>query len=213
MGGGCFGLFCNNQRGSTYKQETKTDYFLVKFMNMLITQQQIRNRILSMAKEIDQHYADVEKPVVVLGVLAGAIFFMADLVRQMKTETTLDFIRVSTYPDKNTTNQTPVMIHDQSVCLEDADVLLVDDILDTGTTIEFIKQRLNRSGLNSLSVATLLRKPESSRIIQESKADFVGFDIPNKFVVGCGLDYDNKFRELSDIVVLEKINEYSRSKR
>jgi len=173
-------------------------------MKTLITEQQIKDRILSMAREIDKHYSDVEKPVVVLGVLTGAIFFMADLVRKMKTETTLDFIRVSTYPGKSTTHQTPVMVHGQNVCLEGADVLLVDDILDTGTTIEFIKQQLGGFNLNSLAIATLLRKPKSSRTVEESEVNFVGFDIPDKFVIGCGLDYDNKFRSTSDIVELEK---------
>lgn len=176
-------------------------------MKILIDENDIQARIIEMAKEIDTYYEqqdwyqNTQEPVVVIGVLTGAIFFMADLVRKLSIRTELDFIRASTYPGKAITAQEPEIITPPTRIMNGAHVLLIDDIMDTGKTIVAIKECLWKEWLHpeSMQIAVLLHKPGKASM--DVTIDFVGFDIPDEFVVGYGLDYDGRYREKPYVAV------------
>lgn len=181
-------------------------------MKILIGESDIQARISEMAKEIDEYYLGQEwykgsqKPVIVIGVLTGALFFVVDLIRKLSIRTELDFIRTSTYPGKAIKAREPKIITGPAKGLQGAHVLLVDDILDTGKTLKKIHEVIfSRNSyyrwawVHEVKTAVLLRKPGKppDNII----ADFVGFDIPDKFVVGNGLDYNGRYREKPYVAV------------
>lgn len=175
-------------------------------MRTLIDEKSLQARISEMALEIDEYYKNQEwyqktqEPVVVIGVLTGAIFFMADLVRKLSIRVELDFIRVSTYPSKATTYREPQIINLPTGSLYGTHILLVDDILDTGKTIPVISEHLSWSYPESIRTAVLLRKPKKA--LTNITADFVGFDIPDKWVAGYGMDnLDGVKREVPFIFV------------
>ena len=175
-------------------------------MKTLISENRLQTRISEMALEIDEYYLKQEwyknskEPVVVIGILTGAIFFMADLVRKLSIRTELDFIRVSTYPGKATSARKPEIISWPRRDLhDDAHVLLLDDILDTGKTLEFIEDHMLFECPQSMKTAVLLRKPGKVKNIET--VNFVGFDIPDEFVVGYGLDYNGRHREMPYVAV------------
>lgn len=191
---------------------------------VLIDRDRIQARITEMATEIDFYYYQQDwyrhsqEPVVVIGVLTGAMFFMTDLIRKLSIRTELDFIRVSTYPGKSTTAQEPKIITPSTNLPHGAHVLLVDDILDTGKTIKTIRKYFWRNWIfpEDMRMAVLLRKSRKAiihtgRYERDVMADFVGFDIPDKFVIGMGLDYNSRYRELPYVAVWSE-NEFGTSK-
>lgn len=176
----------------------------------------IQARITEMASDIDFYYYQQDwyrhsqEPVVVIGVLTGAMFFMADLVRKLSIRTELDFIRVSTYPGKSIIAQEPkITLWPKRNLHDTAHVLLVDDILDTGKTLGLIEDDMLYECPRSMKTAVLLRKPGKAKNIET--VDFVGFDIPDKFVIGYGLDYNGKYRELPYVAVWSE-DEFGTSK-
>ncbi len=179
---------------------------MVMLGKVLINRDSIQTRITEMASDIDFHYSQQDwyrhsqEPVVVIGVLTGAMFFMADLVRKLSIRTELDFIRVSTYPGKAVIAQKPKIISEPTKHLHDAHVLLIDNILDTGKTLRCIEEHLAWEYPESMRTAVLLRKPGKAAGI--AIADFVGFDIPDEFVIGMGLDYNGLYRQFPYISVL-----------
>jgi len=174
-------------------------------MRTLIDAERLQARISDMALEIDSYYRGqdwyrmTQEPVVVIGVLAGAMFFMADLVRKLSIRTKLDFTRMSTYSGKATTVQQPKIICPPASRLHDAHILLIDDILDTGRTIGVLRTHLAWPYPEDVKTAVLLRK--SDKVPYDVKADFIGFDIPDEWVVGYGLDYNGLYRELPYVAV------------
>lgn len=175
-------------------------------MQILIDDERIQTRIGDMAWSIDRYYRnqcwyrETQEPVIVIGVLTGAMFFMADLVRELSIRTELDFIRTSTYPGKATIAQkSPKIIAEPTKPLHDAHILIIDDILDTGKTLRLIKQYLSWPYPEDIRTAVLLRKP--GKAPPNVTADFVGFDIPDEFVVGYGLDYNGRHREKPYVAV------------
>lgn len=168
-------------------------------MKTLIDEQILQARISEMALEIDRYYLRQDwyyrsqDPVVIIGVLTGSIFFMADLVRQLSIRVELDFIRVSTYPGKATVAQEPIIVTRPTRNLHDAHILIVDDILDTGKTLRVIRRDLAEPYQESMRTAVLLHKP--GKAPPDIKANFVGFDIPDEFVVGYGMDHNGRYRE------------------
>ena len=175
-------------------------------MKTLISRARIKNRISVMALLINEYYQSrdwyqkTQEPVIVIGVLTGAIFFMADLVRQLSIRIKLDFIRMSTYPGKSTTAQEPSIIALPILPLRDAHILLIDDILDGGKTINTVKEHLSWLHPESIRTAVLLRKP--GKAPSDVVVDFVGFDIPDEWVAGYGMDDRNGLqREVKYIFV------------
>jgi len=166
--------------------------------HILFTEEEIRNRVKELGAEITEKYAD--KNPIVVGILRGSFVFMADLVREIKTPCVVDFMAVSSYV--GTTSKGSVKIkHDMSEDILDRDVIIVEDILDTGTTLYNLKNLLQTRHPASLAIATLLDKP--SRRTADITADFMGYQVPNEFVVGYGLDYDEQYRNLPYIGVLK----------
>ncbi|MFB3812760.1 MAG: hypoxanthine phosphoribosyltransferase [Terriglobales bacterium] len=167
-------------------------------MRVLFTQAQILERVDAMAAEIDRDFAG--QSVIFIGVLKGATIFLSDLARRVKIDATFDFIGVSSYGKQKETSGEVRLIKDVDESLTGRNVILVEDILDTGLTMQYLKKVFLAHQPRCLKVAALLDK--ACRRMVPIKADYVGFTIPDEFVVGYGMDYAEQFRNLRDICVL-----------
>ncbi|QDU63468.1 Hypoxanthine-guanine phosphoribosyltransferase [Planctomycetes bacterium Pan216] len=165
----------------------------------IFSAEQIAQRVRELAEQISRDYHD--KPLVIVGVLKGAFIFLADLVRELSIEPTIEFVRLSSYGLKKESNGEVEMILDVKNSLEGKHVLVVEDIVDTGLSIKSLSHRWAEVGLASLRVCTLLDKP--ARRKTDIEADYVGFSIDDLFVVGFGLDWAEKYRHLHGIYVVE----------
>ncbi|MBN8554185.1 MAG: hypoxanthine phosphoribosyltransferase [Deltaproteobacteria bacterium] len=169
---------------------------------VLISEQQIQKRIAELGAEISQKLkSSSDKPLVVIGVLKGSFIFLADLVRKISTPLEIDFVEASSYGAGTTSSGEVKLTRDIKIPIAGRDVILVEDIVDTGHTISFLTQHLAAHKPRSISVASLLFKP--ARQIKEVKIDFLGFTIDDYFVIGYGLDLNNKFREIKEVVIYE----------
>ncbi len=170
---------------------------------ILITQEQIRRRITDLGRQISSDYSG--GTITVVGILKGSFVFLADLIRAISPEIPIevDFMSVSSYGDATTTSGTVHIEKDLGISVNGKDVIIVEDIVDTGLTLLHVYNILSGRGARSLRVATLLEKPGNSKY--DRPLDYVGFQIPNKFVVGFGLDYAQCYRNLPDIRVLDEI--------
>ena len=169
-------------------------------MERLLTREEIAEAVGRIGRQVTHDFAG--ESVVLVGVLKGACMFLSDLARQIELNATFDFIAVRSYGTKKHTAGEVQLIKDVTTPLRDQNVILVEDILDTGLTLTFIKNHLLEHRPRSMKIAALLDKP--SRRVAPVEADYVGFRIPDKFVVGYGLDYAERFRNLPDICVLEE---------
>ena len=152
-----------------------------------------------MGAEIDRDYPD-GGPVYLIGVLKGACIFLADLARAMKTPARLEFIGISSYGKNKTSSGQVRLTKDLDVVIEGHHVILVEDILDSGITLTYLAKLMAQRKPKSLRIATLLDKPERRQ--SQVKVDYVGFHIPDEFVVGYGLDYAEDYRNLKDVCIL-----------
>jgi hypoxanthine phosphoribosyltransferase len=166
-------------------------------MKVLLSRDAIRARIEEMGREIGRDYQSKQPHLV--GVLKGACTFMTDLCRAIELPLTLDYIAVSSYGAATKSSGEVKLVKDLDQGLEGRDLLVVEDIVDTGLTLNYLLNVLRARGPRSLKVAALLSKP--SRRLVEIPVDYVGFTIEDHFVVGYGLDYNEKYRNLADIVV------------
>lgn len=169
-------------------------------MQKLLTREEIADAVSRMGRQVSHDFAG--ESVVLIGVLKGACMFLSDLARQIELNATFDFIAVRSYGTKKHTAGEVQLIKDVTTPLRDQNVILVEDILDTGLTLTFLKNHLMEHQPRSMKIAALLDKP--SRRVAPVEADYVGFRIPDKFVVGYGLDYAERYRNLPDICVLEE---------
>ena len=165
----------------------------------LYTRQEIASTINRLAYEIRRDYQN-RHPLLV-GILKGSFVFMADLVRMLDFPLEVEFIRLSSYHRSSQTTGTVRIVHDLSATVKDRDVLVIEDIVDTGLTTGFLMEYLQKRKPASLKLCAMTDKP--ARRQMPIKIDYLGFTVPNKFIVGYGLDYDEKFRNLADICVLE----------
>jgi hypoxanthine phosphoribosyltransferase len=180
-------------------------------LKRLISREQIAGRVAEMGKQITKDSAG--EPVIFIGVLKGAAVFLSDLMRQVDLDATFDFIGVSSYGNPPGPKQEKVwdstgevrLTKDVDQSLRGKNVILVEDILDTGLTLTFLKRLLLGHEPRSLRVAVLLDKPSRRKL--PVAADYVGFTIPDDFVVGYGLDYGEKYRNLPDVCVLPGVPE------
>ena len=164
------------------------------------TKEQIAERVAELGAQITADYKGT-KPVVI-GVLKGAWIFLADLLREVDLGVYLDFMSVSSYGSSTTTSGSLTIVKDLTVDVTGKDVIIVEDIIDTGTTLSRLKELLLARNAKSVKIATLLNKPSRRKV--KLDADYCGFDIPDEFVVGYGLDFDEKYRTLKDICVLKE---------
>ena len=165
---------------------------------VLLTEAEVQTRLREMATEIDEFYAGSE--VLLVGVLKGAVMVMADLARALTVPVTMDWMAVSSYGSGTKSSGVVRILKDLDTDLTGRHVLIVEDIIDSGLTLSWLRANLGSRGPASVRIATLLRKPAAAKV--QVEVEWVGFDIGGEFVVGYGLDYDERYRNLRDIGVL-----------
>jgi hypoxanthine phosphoribosyltransferase len=170
---------------------------------VLISRARIAERIAEIAQRISEDFAG--ESLLLIGVLKGATIFLVDLARQITLDATFDFIAVSSYGTAKHSSGEVRLVKDVDQSIEGRNVILVEDILDTGLTLTYLKNLLLSRRPKKLEIAVLLDKP--SRRIQPVEVGYVGFEIPDQFVVGYGLDFAERYRNLKDICILESVSE------
>lgn len=178
---------------------TKSDNIEQVIDHVLLSKDDIKQICQRLGKQLTQDYAG--KNPVVVGALTGAIFFMTDVLRQMDVSLDIDFIDVSNYGDATESSGKVKLVTDLSRDITDRNVLIIEDIVDTGNTLEFMKDLLYERGANDVKCCVLLDKPSRRQIAIE--ADYVGAEVDNEFVVGYGLDFKQKYRNLPYVGVLK----------
>ena len=173
-------------------------------VQILISETEITARVNQLAKQITETYSDTDQ-LVVVGLLRGSFIFIADLVRRLNLPVEVDFMTVSSYGDKSESSRQVTILKDLETNIRDRDVLVVEDIIDTGHTLAQVLKIMQTRGPSSLSVCTLLHKPSRREI--EVDIRWTGFDIPDEFVIGYGIDYAQQGRNLPHIGFVQKSGE------
>jgi hypoxanthine phosphoribosyltransferase len=171
------------------------EYVSPASMEVLYSRDQIAERVRAIGKQISEEYAG--QAIVLIGVLKGAAIFLADLARSIEVDNTFDFVAVSSYGRARVSSGAVKLIKDIDNPIEGRHVILVEDILDTGLTLSYLRQLMLQHKPASLKIATCLDKPE--RRLVPIEADYVCFSIPNRFVIGYGMDYAERYRGVEDI--------------
>lgn len=164
----------------------------------LLTERQIAERLKELAAQVDQDYEG--KSLVLVGILKGAMMVMADFSRALKSDVMIDWMAVSSYGSSMQSSGVVRILKDLDVDIQGRDVLIVEDVLDTGLTLKWVMRNLETRKPNSLELLSLLRKPEARE--NELPAKYIGFDIDDDFVIGYGMDFDEHYRNLTSIGVL-----------
>ncbi len=167
---------------------------------ILLTEEQIKNRIKELGEILTAEYAD--KNPVIIGVLKGVVVFYADMIREIKVPCEMDFMWISSYSGTKSSGNMQIR-RDVTVDIKDRHVLILEDIFDTGTSLDYTYRHLMFKQPASLKICTLLDKPERRREGITLKADYTGFTVPNEFVVGYGLDYNEHYRNLPYVGILK----------
>ncbi|MBM4170798.1 MAG: hypoxanthine phosphoribosyltransferase [Ignavibacteria bacterium] len=168
-----------------------------KFVLML-TENEIQKRISELASEISEEYKT--KLPIFIGVLNGSFMFMSDLMKYININCEIDFFKLSSYGDEKISSGRVKLVKDLNADIKDRHIIIVEDIVDSGLSIKYVEELIQEHKPASMKVVTLLLKPDSLKY--DIKIDYIGFKIPNKFVIGYGLDYAQKYRNLSSIYVL-----------
>jgi hypoxanthine phosphoribosyltransferase len=169
---------------------------------MLFSAEQIQARITELGAEITRDYAG--RNPLLLGVLKGACIFMSDLIRAIDLKLGIEFMAISSYGSSTRTSGEVRIVKDLDVAIEGRDILIVEDIIDTGLTLTYLMANLKSRGASSVKLAALLNKPE--RRLRNVTIDYLGFDIPDAFVVGYGLDFAERYRNLPFIAIVKDPN-------
>lgn len=167
---------------------------------VLYTEQQIAQRVQELTRDINKFYGN--NPIIAVFVLKGSAFFAADIVRYLKMDVNVEFMSVSSYGEETISSGKLTIKKDLDIDIKGKDILVIEDIIDTGITLHTLKKVLLDRGAKSVKVVTMLSKP--SRRMVEFEADFTGFEVPDEFVVGYGLDYADKYRNLPYIGALKR---------
>jgi len=163
-------------------------------MKVMISAEEIHAKVQELGKKIDAHYANSEKDLVLIGLLRGSVFFMADLCRAISKTHELDFMTVSSYGGSTTSSRDVRILKDLDGEIRGKDILVVEDIIDSGNTLSKVLEILSTRHPNSIELCTLVSKPSRREIDLDVK--FLGFEVEDKFIVGYGLDYDQKYRHI-----------------
>ncbi len=164
-------------------------------MNVMISAEEISKRVKELGEQINAHYKDSDKELILVGLLRGSVIFMADLCREVTKPHEIDFMTVSSYINKSTVSSGDVkIIKDLDSEIKGKDVLIVEDIIDSGRTLSKVVEILQTREPNSIELCTLVSKPSRREI--EMPVKFMGFEVEDRFIVGYGLDYDQKYRHL-----------------
>ena len=172
---------------------------MAETIKMLIPEKEVNARIEELGKKISEDYAG--KSVHLICVLKGGVFFMCELAKRITVPVSMDFMSVSSYGDGTASSGVVKIVKDLDESLEGKDVLIVEDIVDSGRTLYYLMEILQKRGPKSMQICTLLDKPD--RRVRDVNVEYVGFNIPDEFVVGFGLDYAQKYRNLPYIGVVE----------
>ena len=167
---------------------------------VLVTQEQILTRLKEIARQVEKDYEG--KDLLLIGVLKGAVMAVADFSRVLNRHIDMDWMAVSSYGSGTKSSGVVRILKDLDSDITNRNVIIVEDIVDTGLTLSWLKANLESRGAKSVEILTILRKPDAAKVKVEVK--YVGFDIPTDFVVGYGLDYDEKYRNLDYVGVLAK---------
>lgn len=165
---------------------------------VLFTEEQVVQRVKELAEQVDRDYEG--KRIVLIGILKGAMMIMADLSRAMKSDVVIDWMAVSSYGGNMKSSGVVRILKDLDVDIQGRDVLIVEDVLDTGLTLQWVMRNLESRNPNSLELLSLLRKPKARE--NRSEAKYVGFDIDDDFVIGYGMDFSERYRNLSSVAIL-----------
>ncbi len=168
-------------------------------LRVLLSEEEIHAKVKEMGKKITEDYKNSN--LMLVTVLKGAVVFLADIMREIDVPAEIDFMVVSSYGSGVKSSGVVKIVKDLDVPLEGKDILIVEDILDSGLTLSYIKELLASRGPRSIKIATLLDKPSRRKV--DLQADYVGFSVPDEFVIGYGLDYDEKYRNLPYIGILK----------
>lgn len=169
--------------------------------SVLISEEKLKERIGEMAKRVSEHYKDSEEDIILVCVLKGAFYFLSDFSRMLEIPSQAEFMAVSSYGNSTSSSGVVRILKDLDKEIEGRDVLIVEDIIDSGLTLSWLMRNLKNRNPKSLNVITLLRKPE--RLTATIDMFDIGFDIPNEFVVGYGLDFAERYRDLPYVGTLE----------
>jgi len=167
---------------------------------VLVSTEELRRRVEELGAEISRDYQ--RRDLVMIGVLKGAVFFLADLLRHLTVPCEIDFMAVSSYGSSTDSSGVVRILKDLEAPIEGRDVLIVEDIIDSGLTLQYLLRNLRARSPGSLEVCALLTKPERRRV--ELPIHYVGFEIPDRYVIGYGLDYAERYRNLSYVAVLDE---------
>lgn len=168
----------------------------------LLTEEELKNKVAELGAQITKDYKDVKEDIIVVCLLKGSIIFTADLCREIKLPLKLDFMGVSSYGDGTTSSREVKIVKELDERIHDKHLLIVEDIIDTGRTLKKIKEILQDRGVKSIKICTLLDKPSRREV--EVEVDYVGFEIPDEFVVGYGLDFAQNHRALPYIGIVKQ---------
>ena len=163
-------------------------------MRIMISSEEIQAKVKKLGEKINAHYAQSDKELVLIGLLRGSVIFMADLCRSIEKPHELDFMTVSSYGGGTVSSRDVKILKDLDGEIRGKDVLIVEDIIDSGNTLSKVLEILSTRGPNSIELCTLISKPSRREIELEVK--FLGFEVEDKFIVGYGLDYDQKYRHI-----------------
>jgi hypoxanthine phosphoribosyltransferase len=177
-----------------------TDYGSIG--EILVSTEDLERRVRDLAAEIDRDYGDGDRDLVLIGVLKGAVMFMADLMRELEVPCEVDFMAVSSYGSTTDSSGVVRILKDLDASIAGRDVLLVEDIVDSGLTLHYLLKNLRAREPRSLEVCALLTKPERRRV--DLPIRYVGFEIPNRFAIGYGLDHAQRYRNLRYVAALEQ---------
>ena len=174
---------------------------MAESVRVLIPEKDVEERITEMGRQISEEYKG--RQVHLICVLKGGVFFMCELAKKIDVPVSLDFMSVSSYGDVTSSNGVVRIVKDLDESLEGKDVIVVEDIIDSGRTLSYLLELLKKRHPNSMRLCTLLDKPD--RRVREVHVDYVGFEIPDEFVVGYGLDYAQKYRNLPYIGIVDGV--------
>ncbi len=167
---------------------------------ILVPAEDLRQRVTRLAQDISRDYEG--KDLLMIGVLKGAVFFLSDLMRELEIPVEVDFMAVASYGSATKSSGVVRILKDLDAAIEGRDVLIVEDIVDSGLTLQYLLRNLAGRNPASLEVCALLIKPERRKV--ELKTRYVGFEIPNRFAIGYGLDYEERYRNLPYVAALEQ---------
>jgi hypoxanthine phosphoribosyltransferase len=168
--------------------------------DILVSEEELQKRVAELGAEISRDYEG--RDLIMVGILKGAVLFLADLMRNLTVDPVLDFMAVSSYGSSTDSSGVVRILKDLDAPIEGRDVLIVEDIIDSGLTLHYLLRNLKARNPSSLEVCSLLTKPERRRV--EDPIRYVGFEIPNRFAIGYGLDHKQRFRNLPFVAALDE---------